>query len=120
MTKETNKQIITVTGILTSISHTKDGGLRLGFSTQELTPEDKLKMSELFQQFGHLAFSPNQITTEDMPKEEAEDKNKTPSKRLRNTIYVWSQQLGIKSKNFETFYKENMEKLIDMVKGKLD
>lgn len=115
-----DKKTITVPAILTRISHSKDGGLNLGFATQELPAEEKLAFSELFQQFGHLAFAPNEITLSDMPTEQAEDKTKTPSKRLRGVIYVLATQRGIKPENFETFYRETMEKLINHVKTKLD
>ena len=37
--------------ILTSISYAKDGGVRLGFVTNELTPEDKLVLSMFHQKF---------------------------------------------------------------------
>lgn len=112
--------MITVPAILTRISYSKDGGLSLGFATQELTAEDKVTLSDLYQQFGWLGFSPNQISTNDIPTEEAEDKQKTPSKRLRAVLYVLSKQRNIKPENFEVFYREKMEQLIDYIKTKLD
>lgn len=43
---------------------------------------------------------------------------KTPSERLRSVIYVlWEQTT--KDKNFETFYIEIMDKIIEMIKKKL-
>lgn len=113
-------KIITTPAILTAISYTKDGGLRLGFSTQEMTAEDKIALSELYQKFGWLAFKENAIDLLDMPMEEAEDKHKTPAKRLRATIFVLGQQQGIAKEKSELFYREKMENIIDWVKGKLD
>lgn len=113
-------KIITVPAILTGISYTRDGGLRLGFSTQEMSAEDKLAMAELYQTFGHLAFRANQIDVLDMPVEDAEDKNKTPARRLRAVLYILSQQQGISKEKFELFYREKMEKIIDWCKNKLD
>ena len=113
-------KIITVPAILTGISYTKDGGLRLGFSTQEMPAEEKLALAELYQTFGWLAFKENAIDVLDMPKEDAEDKQKTPAKRLRNTLFVLSQQEGVPKEKFELYYREHMEKLIDFVKAKLD
>ena len=113
-------KIITTPAILTRISYTKDGGLSLGFSTQEMTNEDKLALSELYQTFGFLAFKQNQIDISDLPKEDAEDRNKTPSKRLRAVLYVLLKQKGIKPDQFESFYREKMEQLITIIKDKLD
>lgn len=113
-------KIITAPAILTSISYTKDGGMRLGFSTNELSQKDKLTISEFYQTFGWLAFKENAIDVLDMPKEDAEDKLKTPAKRLRNTLYVLATQEGIKKEHFELYYREKMEKIIDFVKNKLD
>ena len=59
------------------------------------------------------------IMAEIVPLEAAEDKTKTPSKRLRATLYVLWQQTGEQG-DFEVFYREKMEKLIDFVKNKLD
>lgn len=43
---------------------------------------------------------------------------KTPSERLRSVIFVlWEQTT--KDKNFETFYIEIMDKIIEMIKRKL-
>ncbi|MEK6885165.1 MAG: hypothetical protein AABY22_36375 [Nanoarchaeota archaeon] len=113
-------KIITIPAILSRISYTKDGGLSIGFSTQEMSPEDKLIVTELYQTFGWLAFKENSIDVFDMPKEDAEDKNKTPSKRLRSVLYVLSQQQGVPKEKFELFYREKMEKIIDWAKSKLD
>lgn len=118
--KTQSTKIITVPAILSRISYTKDGGLSVGFSTQEMSNEDKMAFAELYQQFGWLAFKSNQIDLMDMPMEEAEDKSKTPSKRLRAVLFVLSKQKGIKPENFEAFYREHMEKLIEWIKGKLD
>ena len=54
----------------------------------------------------------------DIPKQQAEGKAKTPSQRLRAVMYIWYQQSN-RTVDFEVFYREKMEKLIDFVKGKL-
>ena len=110
---------IQVPAILTSLALTKDGGMRAGFATQELSDEDKLILTKLHGQFGYLMFQPNQYTIEDLPTEQAEDKQKTPSKRLRAVLFVLFQQQGSKG-DFELFYREKMEKLIEFTKSKLD
>lgn len=98
---------------------TADHGLRLSFVTQEMSDEDKLIATKYHQQFGWLAFRPNQFALDELPKEQAEDKQKTPAKRLRAVLFVLYQQQGSQG-DFEIFYREKMEKIISFVKSKLD
>lgn len=105
--------------ILTSVSYSKDGGVRLGFTTNELTDEDKVIIAKFYQKFGFVLFKSNEFTLEDVPKEQAEDKNKTPSKRLRAVLFLLWKQTGEKG-DFEAYYRTQIEKMIDVVKGKLD
>ncbi len=105
--------------ILTSLSYTKDGGVRLSFTTNELNDEDKLIVAHFFQKFGFLLFKSNEFTLEDMPKEDAEDKTKTPSKRLRAVLFLMWKQTGEKG-DFETYYRTQVEKVIEHLKAKLD
>lgn len=93
--------------------------MRAGFVTNEISDEEKLILTKLHGQFGYLLFQPNQFSVEDLPTEQAEDKNKTPSKRLRASLFVLWQQEGKKG-DFENFYREKMEKLISFIKDKLD
>lgn len=111
--------MLQVPAILTGISTKADGGASLRFSTNEITDEDFLSLKMHHNKFGFLLFKENPFKAEDIPKENAEDKTKTPSKRLRNTLFVLWTQLGSQG-SFETFYAERMEKLISFVKEKLD
>jgi hypothetical protein len=108
-----------VPAILTRISFSKDGGLNLGFATNELKPEDKVSVSALHGGFGWLVFRENDLDVSLVPKEQAEDKTKTPSKRLRSVLYVLYQQKGV-TQDFEVWYRKRMEKIIEQVKVKLD
>lgn len=110
---------IQLPAILTSISSSADGGLRMSFATNELTPEEKVEAMKLHQQFGWLLFSPNPFTSSDLPKEQAEEGQKSPSKRLRATLFILWKQQGEQG-DFEVFYRAKMEKIIDMIKAKLD
>lgn len=114
----TNEKTFRVPAILSRISFTKDGGISLGFQTQEITTEEKIIVSSFYGSFGWLLFAENPISLSDLPKEQAEDKQKTPSKRLRATLFVLAQQKGIK--DFEPYYREVMEKIISRVKVELD
>ncbi|GAF79614.1 unnamed protein product [marine sediment metagenome] len=118
--KEKNIDVIfTSPAILNSISHTKDSGLRLGFLTNELTKEEKFIVISQMQKFGYLLFKPNEIQDKDIPTAQIEDKNKTPSKRLRAALNVLWRQTNSNT-DFEIFYRQKMEKFIDMIKTRLD
>jgi hypothetical protein len=98
-------------------SSRSDASLGLRFSTQEMA--DTSIIHAHVRQFGWLLFSENEIQSGDIPKERPTD-NKTPSKRLRDVLYVLHvQQKGTKE-TFEPFYQDHMEKLITFIKGKLE
>lgn len=105
---------------LTGFSSKSDGSASLRFNTQELTAEDFGELKTDLNEFGALLFRPNVTQIEDVPTEDVEDKNKTPSKRLRACLYVLHTQQGGKPETFEQFYRERMEQIIGMIKAKLD
>jgi len=112
--------MLRVPAILTSMSKTHDGGLRLGFATQEMGLSEQVEALSMHDTFGYLLFNANPISESDIPKESAEDKSKTPSKRLRAVLFLLWKQTTDASGDFEIFYRDRMEKLIDMIKSKLD
>lgn len=114
-----DKKIFTVPSLLNTISFTKDRGLRLGYITQELTEEERIIIQRFHGSFGHMAFSANMVQDKDMPKYDAEDRTKTPSKRLRATLFRYWQQTNLGG-DFNVFYRVHMEKLIDRIKRELD
>lgn len=105
--------------ILTSLSYTKDRGLRLGFATNELTDEDKVIASKFHGKFGWVLFAENQFKDEDIPDTDATDESRSPSRRLRDVLFVLWHQRGKKG-DFESFYRVNMDQAIDRVKKLLD
>ena len=108
-----------VPAILTRVGFTKDGGLSIGFHTNELSIEEKVRVSEFHNEFGFLLFKPNQFSEEEIPREQAIDGGKSSSKRLRDIIFIfWKQQGG--AGEFESFYRRQMEKIIDKIKEQLD
>lgn len=99
----------------------KDGSAAVSFDTRELTAEEIFTIMSLRHTEGWLAFAPNEGEIE-IPEENAEVDEKSPSERLRNVLFVWYKQeveagkfVGI----FDTFRKEKMEKIIEGVKKRL-
>lgn len=106
-------------GILTSISYNRDGGMRLGFVTNELSDEDKLILTKFHQKFGWILFQENAYQPSDVPKEQAEEGSRTPSRRLRAVLFrLWKQEEGLG--DFDSWYRTRMESIISSVKSKLD
>lgn len=85
--------MIVINAILESFRSLKDKTLKLSFETQEPTAEQLQQIAVNAQKYGYLVFSGNQLTSEqldeiDKAKNDLYDSNKTPSKRLRNVLFV--------------------------------
>lgn len=109
---------IETNAIITGIRSKVDGSLGISFTTPELTPEEKAEFMRL--QGMNLVALFNPLDEKDAPKYvvDKEIETKTPSNRLRNTLYVLWEQEGGKG-DFDEFYKRYMEKFIEAVKEKL-
>jgi|AntRauTorckE6833_2_1112554.scaffolds.fasta_scaffold09539_8 hypothetical protein len=104
--------------ILTSISYTKDGGLRLGFTTQELHEDAKVIAGSYHNQFGHVLFKENAFTNDELPTENAEGKYKSKGAHYRAVLYAYWKKIG-EPTDFETYYARHMEEKIDALKADL-
>lgn len=106
---------------LTGITAKVDGGLAIRFVTKELTPEEKLTALEFQNTYGHVLFRENEFKPEDVPTKDAEnDETKSPSTRLRNVLFVYWEQRKKNKTDFDTFYRQEMNKIIEVVKDKLE
>lgn len=105
--------------IITSISSKQDGSLGLRLSTPELSPDEKVAFLEIQGLNTIVMIQPTDFESKEIKEVKGELDTKTPSKRLRSTIFVWWKQQG-EPGDFAVFYAEKMEKLIDFVKSKLD
>ncbi len=111
---------IQVAATFDSANRRKDRSCRLSFSTNlEISTDDYAQMDRLVQQSGWLLFSPNELRTEDVPKEEAPSDLKRPSVRLRGVLYrIWDLNTD-RSEPFDTFYQRQVERIIDKLKDQL-
>lgn len=111
--------VFTIAASLDGVQPLKDGGVSLRFHTQETSTADKVTLMEFYQSFGWVMFSANQISEDNIPKTSASsDQGKSPSQRLRAVLYVYWQQQGGKG-DFEAFYNQNLEYVINTYKEKL-
>lgn len=102
----------------------KDRTVKLTFDSNEPTPEQFLGIAQSVQQFGYLAFKTSPLKeAEKKALEEAEDleedPKKTPSKRLRATLYVAFTSDNKGYQNFDSYYRGRMEEFITTVKNEL-
>jgi len=116
--------MIVINAQLESFRSLKDRTIKLSFETQEPTPEQLQEIALNNQKFGYLIFSGSQLSDEQLKAIENSsndlyDAQKTPSKRLRNVLYVWFEQDSKGFTTFEDFYHYQMNAVIDNIKQKL-
>lgn len=112
---------ITLPVTIEQIATRVDNTIKIVIATQDLPPEDAVILFQLKGSLGYMMFS-KEFETEmpdNLPKPQAME-GKTPSQRLRGVIFkVWETQTD-KSKQFDNFYNEQVEKIIDRYKEKLN
>lgn len=108
---------------LKKVSSRADRTYDLTFSTRELSGTEAAFLLEEVLSEGWLIYAKNEkdLTDVDVPEQKASSgvKAKSPSQRLRNTIFVLWKQKGEKG-DFESFYDSIMEQLIENIKDKLE
>lgn len=98
-----------------------DRSWKIVFETRELSGEDVAELANNFQGEGWLVFKPNSMGVEvaEVPEGTAEVGTKSQSQRLRSVMFLYWKQQGKKG-DFDSFYRTQYEKLIDLYKEKLD
>lgn len=111
-----------VPSYIKKVTTLKDKSLQLTVETQELDPETSTDIFRLFDKYGWFFFFENLPDPEkvEIPEGNApEGETKTHGQRLRAVLFVWWEQQGKPGGDFEFFYRQQMEKLIDHIKQKL-
>jgi len=98
-----------------------DSGIRLTVDTQELSPEASQALLTLVKKFGWLLFSENLMKEEDVPEDKAPEfkSDKSPSKRLKDCLFVYWKNNTKQTKDFETFWREWIDKKCNEIKDLL-
>jgi hypothetical protein len=111
-----------VNSYIQKISTLVDGGCKLDIITQELDPSEATILFSLKGKQGWFLFKESsfeEVDLKDVPETSVEFKSdKTPSQRLRNIIYRYWEQQDSKGE-WETFYKRQIELLINKIKDLL-
>lgn len=109
---------ITCPVILTSASTRVDGSLSLRFSTPELDAASKTAFFELLNLNLKILIQPGEEQPDSLHDIKQEGETKTPSQRLRNTIFVLWQQRNSPGE-FDDFYKRKMSFILASIKAEL-
>jgi hypothetical protein len=108
---------------LTRANRKADKSISLQFVTQlEETSEDFIEVDKLIGQSGLVYFKPSGTLTDEEKKaidsSTIEVEGKSKSKRLMNVLFVLHKETE-DNREFEDFYSEKMESLIEHFKGQI-
>jgi hypothetical protein len=110
--------------ILTSFSSRADGSMSFRGVTPELSTVEKVAMMELQNLNCRALFEPSDFSSDGKVEMKNPIGTKPPSVRLRGVLFVLFKQLTangkLDGKNFDTFYVEQMETIIQSYKDQLD
>jgi hypothetical protein len=95
-----------------------DGSLGISLSTPELSADEKAVFMEWMNRDLAMMLQNDTEAVGDVKEVKGEFDTKTPSQRLRAVMFVYWKQCGA-SGEFETFYLQRMEKIIDEIKTHL-
>ena len=111
-----------VPAILAKLETLSDGSIKTVFETPEMSPEDAAAILAFRQRQGWLLFKEQPFAEKDIPEDTIQEfpDQKSPSQRLRNTLYVLHQKRGGKQEDFEEFRQKHMEKIINWIKDKIN
>ena len=116
---------IIIPALCTASRRLADKSINVMFNTPEPSREIFNALDSFHQVFGFLMFKDSEIQNEEISTfDELEadlmDKEKTPSKRLRNSLFVCWQRKDEGFEKFDDYYRFKMEKFITHVKSKIE
>jgi hypothetical protein len=117
-------RLLIIPAFLDSYRSLKDKSLKLVFETNEPTPEQLQMLQTCMQYPGILAFNKdsfkkNQLDAIENIKTDY-DEGKSKAQRLRAVLYRAWEQDNLGYEVFDDYYNHRMEKLITLLKNKLE
>lgn len=110
---------ISLSIVIDGIRAKKDRSLGLTVSTPEMTVEEKTLMFELQGVNCHATIQPIDEEFPEIVEVKAETDRKTASSRLRGILWVLWDKRG-REGDFDTFYRQQIEKVIERIKTLVD
>ncbi len=101
------------------VKRKKDLSLTLTFHTGEAQLDEYIHMIKNDNQLGNLIFVPEGMENAPLEKITTDTINKKPSQQLRNVLFVLWKKKGEQGE-FDTFYRQQMEKYIQHIKDQLE
>jgi hypothetical protein len=106
----------------------RDKAWKITIETQELAPESVAKLAHFSGQFVKILMSDEKVSNEmimtfEAMEVQAETGSKTPSKRVRDRLFIWWKTMkdqGLTDAVFDTFYLNRMENIIEWIQQKID
>ncbi len=116
----TNKFQIAST--IESIATRSDNTIKVVLGTQELEPDQATALFALKGKLGWFLFSETTLNEADIPKEPINEfkRDKSPSQRLRDCLYVWWSKNTNKNKPFDDVWKEWCNRKCEEIKETLN
>lgn len=104
--------IFQVASIIKKVESMGDNGWRLKVDTQELSPDQVSQVAGLKDKYGYFLFKENSITEQEIPEEPAEfKKDKSPSKRLKDRMFVYYKNKNDETVGFNEWYSTSLEEI---------
>lgn len=91
-----------------------DGGNKLDIVTRELKPEEMTELFRLKGKEGWLLFKENEVETEDikdLPDVKVDKDEISPTKRLRNRMFVYYKKTRKDTSGFQSWFDESINKI---------
>ena len=109
---------VSLSAIIGRVSSRVDGSIGFSVTTPELSEEEAALFLKLHGKNVSMTIVPTDYPVENTYKIDKEAKEKTPSERLRDIIFVYYKETNAEG-DFETFYRKHMEAHIETYKEKL-
>jgi len=113
---------ITIPATVGGLSTLKDGTIKITLCLREIQPDMAARAFSLNNQDVKCYLTTDNVTQEvidNLDEWELEPEEKSPSKRLKNVMYVFWQQNPKGYEDSNLFYRNEMNKIIEHFKNKL-
>lgn len=108
-----------LSAIVEKLSTLKDGSITITIHTQEMSPAKSAELFELRGKLSAVYISPAEITSKELALVDTVEPDlpgKSPSRRMRNVLYILWKQDHEGFSEFPPYYESQMNKYIESMK----